>query len=212
MDGTCVKPGSGAATTSSGVKLTFGGVSRMWVTGNGVNPETNGNVELCASNAASGPPIVIYGLKTAVGSVPAQSGCIAATGYASNGDAGHCPVVGTDNQPYPIITLWGTTYVPRAGIELYLNNRTSQVFRWGLLSRVVRLHSTGSSSLVQAVIDVPDDAPAPFELPSQRYLTVYVCPGSATCSTAGRLRLRASVMLSPTAPRTVTVTSWSTVR
>jgi Tfp pilus assembly protein PilX len=212
MNGTCVKPGSASATTSSGVQLVFGGTSRLWLTGNGSNPETNGNIELCGSNAASGPPIVIYGLKTAVGSVPAQSGCITATGYGSIGDAAHCPVVGSDNQPYPIITLWGTTYVPRAGIELYLNNRTSQVFRWGLLSRIVRLHSTGSSSLTQAVIDVPDDAPAPFALPSQRYLYVYVCQGSGTCSTSGKLRLRASMILSPTTPRTVTVTSWATVR
>lgn len=86
------------------------------------------------------------------------------------------------------------------------------MFRWGLLARAIRVRSTGSSNLASAVIDVPDDAPAPFALPGQRYLKIYVCPGSSTCSTSGTLRLRASVILSAAAPRTVTVTSWATVR
>jgi len=212
MSGTCVKPGSAAATTSSGVELVFGGTSRLYLDGNGSPDTTNGNIELCASNAASGPPIVIYGLQTPVGSVPAQSGCITQAGFAASGDATHCALLGSNNQPNPLITLWGTTYAPKAAIELQLNNRTNQVFRWGLLARVIRVRSTGSANLASAVVDVPDDAPAPFALPSQRYLYVYVCPGSATCSTSGKLRLRASVMLSPTAPKTVTVTSWSTIR
>lgn len=212
MSGTCVQPGSAAATTTSGVELVFGGTSRMYLDGNGSPPASNGNIELCASNADSGPPVVIYGLKTAVGSVPALSGCITQPGYGDTGDSTHCALFGSNNSPYPLVTLWGTTYTPTAAIELQLNNNTNQVFRWGLIARVIRVRSTGSANLASAVIDVPNDAPAPFALPGQRYLTIYVCPGRSTCSTSGTLRLRASVILSPTAPRTVTVASWATVR
>lgn len=212
MSGTCVKPGAAGSSTTSGVELVFGGVSRVYLSGNGSPAASNGNIELCASNTVTGPPMVIYGLKTAVGTVPAQSGCITAIGFQDISDAAHCPVVGTNNTPYPLITLWGTTYVPKAGVELSLNNNTSQVFRWGLQARVIRLHATGSPSLATAVIDVPADAPEPFPVPAQRYLSVYVCPNSSTCTTSGRLRLRASVLLSSTVPKTVTVTSWATIR
>lgn len=212
MSGTCVQPGSAAATTSSGVELVFGGTSRMYLDGNGSPAASNGNIELCASNAPSGPPVVIYGLKATVGSVPALSGCITNPGYSDTGDSTHCALLGSNNSPNPLITLWGTTYAPTAAIELSLNNNTNQVFRWGLLVRLVRVRSSGSPNLSSAVIDVPSDAPAPFALPGQRYLRIYVCPGSSTCSTSGTLRLRASVILSAAAPRTVTVTSWATVR
>lgn len=206
MPGSCVNPGSAGATTSSGVKLVFGGVSRMSLSG-------SGRIELCASNSASGPPIVIYGLKSAVGAVPAQSGCIVAVGYGASGDASHCPVLTSDNSPSPLITLWGTTYVPNAVVDLTMNNNNVSVFRWGLLTRAMRFHATGSAAMNAALIDVPSDAPAPFATASQRYLKVYVCPGSSTCSpSTGTLRLRASVILGAMTPKTVSVTSWATVR
>jgi hypothetical protein len=216
MPGSCVKPDSSAATTSSGVELFFGGLSRLYLSGTGVSAaDGNGNIELCASNKASGPPVVIYGLKTAVGSVPAQSGCISALGYGDTAvnDSSHCPVIGADTQPYSMLALWGTTYVPAAGVELTLNNNTDQVFEWGLLARLVRLHATAAADLSLPVIDVPDDADAPFPTAAQRYLSVYVCPGSSTCSAStGKLRLRASVILGTQTPTTVNVTSWATVR
>ena len=205
MPGTCVPPGAAGATTTSGVKLVFGGVSRLRLSG-------TGSIELCASNAASGPPVVLYGLKTAVGTVPAQSGCITAVGFPMSGDAAHCAVLSSDNSASPFITLWGTTYVPKAGIELSLNNNNVSVFRWGLVSRVMRFHATGSAVMSASVIAVPDDAPSPFAPASQRYLNVYVCPGSATCSTAGTTRVRVTAIVSATAPKTVTVTSWATNR
>jgi hypothetical protein len=107
--------------------------------------------------------------------------------------------------------VYGTTYVPGAVIDLYLNNNTIQVFRWGLVARAISLHSTGStSSLINAVIDVPDDAPAPFALPSAQYLKVYVCgDGATSCATGGQLALTVKLEVSGTLPRTVTILSWS---
>jgi hypothetical protein len=62
------------------------------------------------------------------------------------------------------------------------------------------------------VIDVPDDAPAPFALPNIMFLDVFVCPGQSTCNASGTVRLRAKVQLSATTPTTVTVLSWSQQR
>ena len=165
----------------------------------------------------SGPPIAIYGLKQTIGSgtwqVSAQSGCITATGYPLGGDASHCALIQSYSDPNPSLTIQGTTYAPRSMLDLYLNNSTVQVFRWGLVSRGIRIRSTGSTgSLSDPVIDVPADAPAPFALPDLLYLEVYVCPGAASCGTSGPVRLRAKVRVSTDPPRTVTVLSWNNQR
>lgn len=214
VPGSCVTPGSGAATTTSGVQFVFGGDSRMESTKNGTN---NANIEICASNSASGPPIALYGLKTTIGSgsmqVPAQSGCITATPYPLGGDASHCPLLQSYSDPSPSLTIQGTVYTPRSMLDLYLNNNTVQVFRWGLVTRGIEIQSTGSTgSLSSPVIDVPADAPLPFSLPNLLYLDVFVCPGAATCNTSGTVRLRAKVLLSTQTPRTVAVLSWNSQR
>ena len=108
--------------------------------------------------------------------------------------------------------MYGTTYVPRAVIDLYLNNNTVQVFRWGLVTRALLVGSTGSTNLANAVIDVPNDAPAPFAVPSVMYLNVFVCTGPSACSTSGTPKLRATVQLSTTTPTAATVLSWSQQR
>ena len=208
----CVIPTVGGTTMNAGVEFVFGGDSRMYVT-KGL-ASANPNVQICASNSASGPPIAVYGLKTGLGSgafsVPAESGCITAPGYVTEGgDATHCPVLQTTNDPNPGTTIYGTTYTPRAMIDLYLNNNTVQVFRWGLVTRGILVGSSGSSDLSNAVIDVPDDAPAPFPLPTYYYLDVYLCPGQATCNTSGTVALRAKIQVSSTTPRSVKVLSWS---
>jgi hypothetical protein len=211
MPGSCVAPATGSSTPSSGVQLIFGGDSRMDYTKNGTD---NALVELCASDAPSGPPIALYGLKQAIGSgqfaVPGQSGCITATPYPAGGDSTHCAILQSYSDPNPGMTIQGTTYTPAAAIDLYLNNNTIQIFRWGLITRSFRLSSTGSTgSLSNPVIDVPANAPAPFNTPNLMYLDVFVCPGAGTCSTSGTVKLRAKVLVSPDSPHAVTVLSWS---
>ncbi len=170
-------------------------------------------MQICASNSTlGGPPIAIYGLKSSIGSgafaVPAESGCVTQTGYVTEGgDATHCAVVQTQNDPNPATTIYGTTYVPNGVVDLYLNNNTVQVFRWGLVTRALLVGSSGSSNLASAVIDVPDDAPAPFATPSDMYLDVFVCPGQATCSSSGQLSLRAKVKVQTDG--SISVLSWS---
>jgi hypothetical protein len=211
---TCVAPTPSGTTLGTGVEFVFGGDSRMEVKKGSAS--ANPDVQICASNSASGPPIAMYGLKTAIGSapfdVPAQSGCIVTTGYPVGGDAIHCAVVQTYNDPSPALTIYGTTYTPRSVIDLYLNNNTNQVFRWGLVTRSLYAGSTGSSDLSNAIIAVPDDAPSPFPLPNMMYLDVYVCPNSGTCDTSGQVRLRVKVLVTAVPPRTVSVLSWAVQR
>jgi hypothetical protein len=121
----------------------------------------------------------------------------------------HCPLIQSYADPFPRLFIRGTTYAPRSMLDLFLNNNTVQVFRWGLVSRGIRLGSTGSSDLEYPVIDVPDGAPAPFAVPNLMYLEVFLCPGASTCGTTGPVRLRAKVMVSDDAPRRVTVLSWN---
>lgn len=212
----CVGPGTAAATTSSGVEFIFGSDSRMDYASGG---SSNGNIEICASNATSGPPVAIYGLKSAIGAgamaVPALSGCITqtATPYVAGGDSTHCALIQSYQDPTPKFTVRGTVYVPTAPIDIVFNSSTSQYFQWGLVARTILISSTGSASaLGSATISVPSDAPAPFPLPNVMYLDVYVCPGSSSCVTTGSVQLRAKVQLSATTPTTATVLSWSTQR
>lgn len=207
----CVGPGTSGSSTSSGVLFVFGGDSRMDYTSSG---SSDGDVEICASNAASGPPVAIYGLKSTIGSgamqVPAESGCITATPYVFGGDAPHCALIQSYQDPTPIFTVHGTVYVPAAPIDMTFNNSSAQYFQWGLIARTILISSTGSASaLANNVISVPDDAPAPFALPTYFYLDVYLCPGQSTCSASGTVSLRAKVQLSPTPPTTVKILSWS---
>lgn len=210
----CVAPGTAAATASSGVLFVFGGDSRMDYSSSG---SSDGDIEICASNAASGPPVAIYGLKTSIGSgamrVPALTGCLTATPYVYGGDAGHCALIQSYQDPTPIFTVHGTVYVPTGAMDIVFNNSSAQYFQWGLIARTILISSTGSAgALANSVISVPSDAPSPFPTPSVYYLSVYICPGLSTCNVSGAVRLRATVRLSATTPTTATVLSWSQQR
>ncbi|HKS98433.1 MAG TPA: hypothetical protein VJT31_02795 [Rugosimonospora sp.] len=200
----CVKPQDAAATTTSGVLFVFGGDSQMTVTHQG-NP--GGQVTICASKSSGGPPIAIYGLKTALSgtlSVPAESGCVTTVGG--------CPLIYTDQSPNTTLTIQGTTYTPKALMSISLNNNTNQVFRWGLITRAIQINTTGSASLANAVIDVPDVAVTPIAN-GFIYLNVYVCPDTSACdSSRGTLTLRVRVQLLGTSPQTVKILSWSSQR
>lgn len=195
--GTWTRPPAGA-----GVQFVFGGESRIRI--------KDSKVELCGTYSATKPPIAVYGLKSAVGAVPAQSGSVTAI----NGDA----LIKSENSPNSRFYIQGTTYVPLSKLDISLNNSTGQVFRFGVIARSLYLNPTGSAYLGDPVIEIPDDSPS-FGRLTIVYLTVYVCPGSATCTTGtGTLRLRAKVGLTDqtgiavAGQRQVTVFSWSVQR
>jgi hypothetical protein len=119
-------------------------------------------------------------------------------------------VIQSYQDPRPIFTVHGTVYTPTAPIDITFNNSSAQYFQWGLVARTILVSSTGSATAMNnAVISVPNDAPAPFATPSVYYLEVFVCPNASTCSTSGSVALRAKVQLSTDTPPTVSVLSWS---
>lgn len=205
MPTACVSPADALATTTSGVRFVFGGDSRLVLTHQG---SPGGQITICASKSASGPPIAIYGLKVALGGafpVSAPSGCVTTVSPATS----RCALIYTGQSPNTTLTIQGTTYTPMALITINMNNSTNQVFRWGLVTRALLIGTTGSANVGLPLIDVPDVAASPIPEPNIMYLAVYLCRGAATCTGSGTPRLRVKVQVSATAPRSATVLSWS---
>jgi hypothetical protein len=142
------------------------------------------------------------------------SGCVTNTPYLGGGEAAaNCSLVTAVNNSGNQFYVQGTTYAPKAALDITLNNAAEQVFRFGVISRSLWVKETGSFSYSGVVIEVPDDSPG---FVFSMYLTVYICPKSATCTPAGSPVLRSKVALvdsDPTTPhagaRQVTILSWS---
>jgi hypothetical protein len=143
-----------------------------------------------------------------------SSGCVTSTPYTGAGDQGaSCSLVTAVNSAGNQFYVQGTTYAPKAALDITLNNAAEQVFRFGVISRSLWVKETGSFSYGGVVIEVPDDSPG---FVFSMYLSVYICPKSSTCTPAGSPVLRSKVALvdsDPTTPhagaRQVTILSWS---
>jgi Tfp pilus assembly protein PilX len=142
----------------------------------------------------------------------AGSGCVT-NGPYTGGSVSSCALISTTTSPNNQFYIQGTTYAPKAVLDITLNNAAEQVFRFGLIARSLWIKETGSFSYSGPVIEVPDDAPG-FGM--ALYLTAYVCPDTATCpvSGAGALRAKVAVMdANPTAPtpgrRQIAILSWA---
>src|SRR6202000_1418286 len=102
---------------------------------------------ICASKSLNGPPIAIYGLKTALTcslpTVPASDLCLPTTSS--------CALISTGNSQKSKLTVLGTTYVPRSLIQIQMNNRSSKGFSWGVIAWAVTIGSTGSADLSQPI-------------------------------------------------------------
>ncbi|MGH3862072.1 hypothetical protein [Actinokineospora sp.] len=146
----------------------------------------------------------------------AGTGCVTTVPYTGLGNASRCPLVSSDGSPNNRFYVQGTTYAPRAALDITLNNASEQVFRFGVVTRSLWVKLTGSFSYGGPVIEVPDDSPGfVFSV----YLSVYPCPSPGPCSTSGTPSLRAKVAFvdsDPVTPiagrRQVSVLSWSNPR
>jgi hypothetical protein len=148
-------------------------------------------------------------------SVPGN--CLAST--YTGGSAGQCAVVSTTTGYHGAFYVQGMLYAPIAPVDVTLNNVTTQAFRFGIVSRTLWAKETGSIRYTGPVVEVPDNTPGDTSGGTVVHLTVYVCPGSATCSTStGRLSLRARVYIydpsgHPVPPsRQMTIQSWAVQR
>jgi hypothetical protein len=139
--------------------------------------------------------------------------CLAST-YPANGS---CAVLSTSTSYAGAFFIQGTTYAPVAPVDLTLNNVTSQVLRFGLVSRTLWIKETGSLNYSGPVIEVPDNSPGYGIASTILNLKVYVCVGvtTSTCDASGKLALVARVQIwDPSGDpsdkkRQVAVLSWS---
>ncbi|WP_086853644.1 hypothetical protein [Amycolatopsis kentuckyensis] len=139
----------------------------------------------------------------------AESGCTQLM-YPSSAA---CALVTAVNNSGNRFYVQGTTYAPKAVLDVTLNNATEPIFRFGVVARSLWVKETGSVTFTGAVIEVPDDSPGfVFGV----YLSAYVCPGSSTCAPGGTPVARARVAYvdgDPANPvagaRQVSVLSWS---
>ena len=146
----------------------------------------------------------------------AGSGCVTNGPYTGTGSSS-CALVTSLNTSGNKFYVQGTTYAPKAVLDITLNNAAEQVFRFGVIARSLWVKLTGSFSYGGPVIEVPDDSPG---FVFSTYLTAYVCPKSNTCAPApGTEAVRAKVAFvddDPNTPlpgrRQVVVLSWSTPR
>ena len=144
----------------------------------------------------------------------AGSDCVITGPYTGLGNASTCALISTVNNAGNRFYVQGTTYTPKAVIDVTLNNVAQQVFRFGVIARSLWVKETGSFAYLGPVIEVPDDSPGfVFSV----YLSVYVCPGSDSCAPSGQPALRSKVAYvdpDPVTPvpgkRQVVVLSWST--
>ncbi|GGN61211.1 hypothetical protein GCM10010112_18080 [Actinoplanes lobatus] len=141
----------------------------------------------------------------------AESGCVTRGPYP--GSSSSCAVIMTTNSPGSQLYVQGTTYTPKAALDISLNNLSEQVFRFGVISRSLHIKQTGSFAYLGPVIEVPDDAPG---FAYAVYLTAYVCPAAPSCATTGTPRLRAKVAIVdavPSAPvagkRQIAILNWT---
>jgi hypothetical protein len=211
MPGSCLPPippdPPGSWTNpgpNAGVEFVFAGTTQLYL--------NKGRMELCGTYSTTHPPIAIYGLGHDIGAVNKQSGCILIVGGKKA-----CDMITSDNSPRSQMFVQGTTYAPKARINIQLNNSTGQVFRYGVIARSIQVGATGSADLGGAVIEVPDDSPG-GPARTVLLLKVFVCKGAAACATTGNPQLTAKIIINDPSgaavagAREVTVYSWSIQR
>jgi len=148
-------------------------------------------------------------------SIAGAANCVGTAPYT---DSLNCALITTDGRQSRLY-IQGTTYAPKAALDISLTNVSSQVFRSGLVARSLRITVTASSSYSGPVIEVPDDSPGRASAPLGVHFTAYVCPEGVSCSgeppgsgwsVAGQAQAEyADAAATPVAgSRTVTVQAW----
>jgi hypothetical protein len=203
MPGSCVSPLT-TTTANAGVQFVFGGTSNLDVKG-------DARIELCGSYSATTPPVAIYGLKTAAGTVPAQSGCIIALPLE-----GGCPLITwSDHADLSVMYVQGTVYAPQDWIDLTYGR--SAALATGLFIKdgiIVSSLTAGLDGVSATGVEIPVLTAGPKGAEVGVLLKVYLCPAASTCNaTTGKLRLETKIGLSnPAANRTVKIYSWAVQR
>jgi hypothetical protein len=123
------------------------------------------------------PPAVRGETTTIAGS----ANCVGTAPYVPG--SSNCALITTSGAQTRLY-IQGTTYTPKAALNIALTNISAQVFRAGLISRSLRITVTASASYSGPVIEIPDDSPGFAAAPLDVYFLAYVCPSGATCTGA----------------------------
>ncbi len=196
---------------NAGVEFVFGGATNLVL-------QSGAQLELCGTYNAKVPPIVLYGLKSDLGSGSlkvsgeATTDCVRRLSTAS----GSCPILDTAKHPGSASYFQGTVYAPYGWVNVELNNQAGQMFRFGIIARKLSVTATDSADLTGSVIGTPDEL---YSGPGLAVLaiTVYVCPGSTSCPTANAA-LKVKVGIADpngdavAGKRQVTIYNWSVQR
>ncbi|HJQ47747.1 MAG TPA: hypothetical protein VJ870_15725 [Amycolatopsis sp.] len=163
------------------------------------------------NNGTESVDAIQLSLKYTAPAYRANAGCVTAGPYTGVGSSATCAMVTSVNSSGNQFYIQGTTYAPKAALDITLNNAAEQVFRFGVVARTLWVKLTGSFSYTGVVIEVPDDSPGyAFGV----YLTAYLCPVSSSCPAS--LRSKVSYVDAPTGPvagkRQVVVLSWARPR
>jgi len=177
-----------------------------------VTPKTSGGTE-SLDGVQLTLTYTLPALRAQNATINGSPSCVAKVGYGSGGT---CAALSTTSAPGSVVYIEGTAYLPLAAVDITLNNVSSQVFKFGVVARVLAVKINGSSTFDQAVIELPDNSPGYGFSDTDLLLTAYVCPGSATCSPGSTpVRLRARVRITDPSgsvvpgQRQIRVTSWS---
>lgn len=203
--GACVNPIKDP--NAIGDEFVFGGSAQLQPSGGALK-------EFCATYSSTSVPTVVYGLKTPVGTapapvVPAQSTCTVNT---------NCATVLITNGAHAVVYFEGLVYAPKAYLSLDVNNSTQPFLDFGVIANTLHLGQTGSGCGTCAYINLPDNSLGYGYASTIVDLTVYLCPGQATCSAAGtvalkvRLQLYDSTGVPVPSQRGVNILSWSEQR
>lgn len=175
VPGSCHSPmplGSGwtAPLPDDGVLFHFTGES-------GLSVSAAGRMEICGRYGGTSPSVAM--------TADAHTGALAGT---------------CDSTTFPCSALWGTApaalqvngtlYLPNREVVLTLSNSSAQSFKGGVIAR--RIWVTTSKTTTTPVIQVPTGSPSLRQTVVN--LSVFLCPGSATC-TGGNLRLAGRVSI-----------------
>lgn len=187
----CIAPGDSGSTTSTGVQFVVGGGTQFLINN---SSGFGSHMTICASNSSDGPPIALYGLKGDLGSgstlVTTSTLC-----HPSGTGSTSCALLNTANSPKTTLNVVGMTYATRSTIDINLNNSSSKLFYWGVISYAIEFGATGSPNLGANLVDVKDGWPSAYVPPQNRfYLNVFTCPSSGTpCPNSGTPSLRAVI-------------------
>ncbi len=214
--GTTISPGGGASAPTDpgacvnpildpgavGIEMAFGGTSQVDMSNTSLK-------EFCATYSKTSIPTVVYGLKTAVGSVPAQSGCIVSSSP--------CAMINASNGKQAVFYFEGFVYAPSAFISLNANNVSQPFFNFGLITDSLFVGANPSNKCDGcAFINLPDNSLGYGITNTTVDVKVHVCLDTPTVTQACKTNspsLTARVQLwdpdGDPARRQITVLSWS---